>query len=585
MRRFIVGFFATIGVVVVVLTGGLVAAGLWWADGFDDAEPLPDRIVLELDFNGSIDEAPVVPGLVGLLDESAPLSLIDYVDAIDRAAADPRVTGLFADLSNLSLALAQAQELRAAVFRFRSVGKTAVAFADSFESGGNGPYYLASAFDRIWLQPSGMLGLTGLQLEFAFAAGLLDRVGLRAEFEKRYEYKGAASAVTESRMPPALRENMSRVAESLFGQVVSGIATARRLGGGAVQAVVDRGPLLARESVTNGLIDSLGYREQARATLDGESAPVGRYLDGAGRPHADGTRIALVQLDGAIVRGEGGGLAGRGDAASGAVVAALDAVRADPAAKALILRISSPGGSYVASDTIRHAVERVRESGRPVIVSFADIAASGGYFAALAADHIIAHPGTLTGSIGTLGGKISAAELLRDWDVTIGRISIGENAGMFSPTEPFTNSQRDRLRRMLDAVYADFTDRVAAARRLSADEIDALARGRVWTGEDARRVGLVDAVGGYAEALQLARQAIGIAPDAPVERVRYPENEDTWDQILDLLNDREFIAALQTLATVVRQAHILAETLGAAEIRLDGTDGRIQSRAPAVVIQ
>lgn len=585
MRRFIVGFFATIGVVVVVLTGGLVAAGLWWADGFDDAEPLPDRIVLELDFNGSIDEAPVVPGLVGLLDESAPLSLIDYVDAIDRAAADPRVTGLFADLSNLSLALAQAQELRAAVFRFRSVGKTAVAFADSFESGGNGPYYLASAFDRIWLQPSGMLGLTGLQLEFPFAAGLLDRVGLRAEFEKRYEYKGAASAVTESRMPPALRENMSRVAESLFGQVVSGIATARRLGGGAVQAVVDRGPLLARESVTNGLIDSLGYREQARATLDGESAPVGRYLDGAGRPHADGTRIALVQLDGAIVRGEGGGLAGRGDAASGAVVAALDAVRADPAAKALILRISSPGGSYVASDTIRHAVERVRESGRPVIVSFADIAASGGYFAALAADHIIAHPGTLTGSIGTLGGKISAAELLRDWDVTIGRISIGENAGMFSPTEPFTNSQRDRLRRMLDAVYADFTDRVAAARRLSADEIDALARGRVWTGEDARRVGLVDAVGGYAEALQLARQAIGIAPDAPVERVRYPENEDTWDQILDLLNDREFIAALQTLATVVRQAHILAETLGAAEIRLDGTDGRIQSRAPAVVIQ
>lgn len=585
MRRFIVGFFATIGVVVVVLTGGLVAAGLWWADGFDDAEPLPDRIVLELDFNGSIDEAPVVPGLVGLLDESAPLSLIDYVDAIDRAAADPRVTGLFADLSNLSLALAQAQELRAAVFRFRSVGKTAVAFADSFESGGNGPYYLASAFDRIWLQPSGMLGLTGLQLEFPFAAGLLDRVGLRAEFEKRYEYKGAASAVTESRMPPALRENMSRVAESLFGQVVSGIATARRLGGGAVQAVVDRGPLLARESVTNGLIDSLGYREQARATLDGESAPVGRYLDGAGRPHADGTRIALVQLDGAIVRGEGGGLAGRGDAASGAVVAALDAVRADPAAKALILRISSPGGSYVASDTIRHAVERVRESGRPVIVSFADIAASGGYFAALAADHIIAHPGTLTGSIGTLGGKISAAELLRDWDVTIGRISIGENAGMFSPTEPFTNSQRDRLRRMLDAVYADFTDRVAAARRLSADEIDALARGRVWTGEDARRVGLVDAVGGYAEALQLARQAIGIAPDAPVERVRYPENEDTWDQILDLLNDREFIAALQTLATVVRQAHVLAETLGAAEIRLDGTDGRIQSRAPAVVIQ
>ncbi|MFX4223342.1 MAG: S49 family peptidase [Thalassobaculum sp.] len=585
MRRFIVGFLATIGVVVIVLLGGLVAAGLWWADGFGDAEPLPERIVLELDFNGPIDEAPLLPELAGLLDEDAPLSLIDYVDAIDRAATDPRVTGLFADLSTLSLGLAQAQELRAAVFRFRSAGKTAIAFADSFESGGNGPYYLASAFDRIWLQPSGMLGLTGLQLEFPFAAGLLDRLGLRAEFEKRYEYKGAASAVTERRMPPALRENMTRVAESLFGQVVSGIATARRLGGGAVQSVVDRGPLLARESVTNGLIDSLGYREQARAMLEGETATVGHYLDGAGRPHGDGTRIALVQLDGAIVRGAGGGLTGRGDAASGPVVAALDAVRADPDAKALILRISSPGGSYVASDTIRHAVERVRESGRPVIVSFADVAASGGYFAALAADHIIAHPGTLTGSIGTLGGKISAAELLRDWDVTIGRITIGENAGMFSPTEPFTDSQRDRLRRLLDAVYADFTGRVAAARRLSEDEIDALARGRVWTGEDARRVGLVDAVGGYAEALQLARQAVGIPPDAPVERVRYPEEEDTWERLLELLRDRDFVAALQALAAVARQAHILVEDLEAVGLRLDGTDGRIQTRAPAVVIQ
>lgn len=585
MRRFFVGFFATVGVLVIILLAGLVAAGWWWADEFGDQETLPDRIVLELDFNGPIDETTRLPDLIGLLDRGAALSLIDYVDAIDRAAGDPRVSALFADLSSLSLGVAQAQELRAAVFRFRSAGKTALAFADSFETTGNGPYYLASAFDRIWLQPSGMLGITGLQLEFPFAAGLLDRLGLRAEFEQRYEYKSAASAVTDSRMPPAMRENMTRVAESLFGQVVSGIATARRLSGGAVQSVVDRGPLLAREAVPNGLVDSLGYREQAEATLDGETVRAGAYLSGAGRPHDDGTRIALVQLDGAIVRGAGGGFAGSDDAVSGAIVAALDAVRTDPEVKALILRVSSPGGSYVASDTIRHAVERVRDSGRPVIVSFADVAASGGYFAALAADHIIAHPGTLTGSIGTLAGKISAAELLREWDVTIGRVSIGENAGMFSPTEPFSDSQRDRLRRMLDAVYADFTDRVAAARRLSADEIDALARGRVWTGEDARRVGLVDAVGGYEEALQLARQAIGIAPDAPVERVRYPKSGDPWERLLELARDGNFAAALRTLAVIADRAHILLGQLDAAGLRLDADAGLIQSRAPAVVIQ
>jgi len=583
VRRFFVGLFATIGVMSVLLVAGLTAAGLWWADAFTGDDPLPDRIVLRLDFSGEIDEAPILPAISSLLADDAPLSMIDYVDVLDRAAADDRVVGLFADLSNVSLGIAQAQELRAAVFRFRSAGKTTIAFADSFESTGNGPYYLASAFDRIWLQPSGLLALTGLQMEFPFAAGLLDRAGLRAEFEQRYEYKGAASAVTERRMPAALRENMTRVAESLFGQVVSGIATARRLGGGSVQAVVDGGPLLAREAVANGLIDTLGYREDARDMLDGDSVDAGRYLDDAGSPHAEGTRIALVHLDGTIVRGGGDGFGRGGDAASEPVVAALDAVRADPEAKALILRVSSPGGSYVASDTIRHAVERVRESGRPVIVSFADVAASGGYFAALAADHILAHPATLTGSIGTLGGKISAGALLRDWDVTVGRISIGENAGMFSPTAPFTDSQRDRLRRLLDAIYTDFTDRVADARRLSADEIDALARGRVWTGEDARRVGLVDAVGGYEEALQLARQAVGIAPDAPVERVRYPEEDDPWDELIDLVRDRDISAAVRALATVVRYAHIVG---GAAEAwGLDETAGRIQTRAPLPVIR
>ena len=585
MRRFFVGFFATIGVLCLVLLIGAVAVGVWFADEFRTEEPLPNRIVLQLDFGGPIDESPLLPELAGLLDADAPLSMIDYVDALDRAAADDRVTGLFADLSTLSLGLAQAQELRAAVFRFRSAGKTAIAFADSFESGENGPYYLASAFDRIWLQPSGLLGLTGLQLEFPFAAGLLDRLGLRAEFEKRYEYKGAASAVTERHMPEPVRENMTRVAESLFGQVISGIATARRLGGGSVQAVIDRGPLLAAESVSNGLIDSLGYREQARAMLEGESVGTGRYLASAGRPYDDGTRIALVHLDGAIVRGDSQGLLDRDNAASGPIVAALDEVRADPDVKAMILRVSSPGGSYVASDTIRHAVERVRESGRPVIVSFADVAASGGYFAALGADHIIAHPGTLTGSIGTLGGKVSAEQLLRDWDINIGRISIGANAGMFSPTEPFTDGQRDRLRRLLDAVYADFTARVAEARRLSRDEIDALARGRVWTGEDARRVGLVDAVGGYAEAMQLARNAAGIAPDEAVERVRFPQEEKPWDRLIELVRDRDLGASIRLIAGLARQAHMLGSTIEASGVDLTGSGTRIQTRAPAFVVQ
>jgi protease-4 len=227
----------------------------------------------------------------------------------------------------------------------------------------------------------------------------------------------------------------------------------------------------------------------------------------------------------------------------------------------------------------------VRQSGRPVIVSFVDVAASGGYFAALAADHILAHPATITGSIGALGGKISGAGLLDEWDVAIGRISIGENAGMFSPTQPFTPGQRDRLRRMLDAVYTDFAGRVASARRLSADETDALARGRVWTGEDARRVGLVDAVGGYAEAMQLARQAIGLAPDDPVERRRYPHEEDTWNQILDLLSERDFGAVFHAITLLLDAAETIHTGVSGIGVQVDGSAGRIQARGPAFVIR
>ena len=574
MRRFLVGFLASIGVVAILVVAAVGAAVWWWSETIADGEPLPDRFALHLRFDGPIDEAPALDPIAEIFPGRAALSLIDYVDALDRAARDPQVTGVFADLSDVSLGLAQAQELRAAVFRFRASGKTAIAYSDSFEGSSNGPFYLASAFDRIWLQPSGLLTLTGLEMEFPFAAGLLEELGLFADFEQRYEYKGAAAFLTEEAMPPALRENMTRVAESLFGQVISGIASARRMSGATVTTLVDRGPLLASEALSNGLVDNLGYEVDALSGVSSETVGVAHYVAAVGRPHAEGPRIALIHLDGEIQRGDNG-FADRGRSTSGALVDALEEVLDDDEVRALILRVSSPGGSYVASDSIRHAIERVRDSGRPVIVSFADIAASGGYFAALPGDHILAHPATLTGSIGVLGGKISTAELLDTWNINIGRIRIGENAGMFSPTRPFTDSQRQRLRRILDAIYADFTERVASARGLSADEIDALARGRIWTGEDAARVGLVDAVGGYAEALQLVRQAIGVPPDAPVERQRYPRDEDALEMLIDTVRDSDIDAAFKLLGLLTKYREVI-DTIPAS--------GHVQSRAPRIVV-
>ena len=579
IRRFLVGFLATFGVVFLIV---LLAAGgglWWWIDTFEEPEPLPDRVVLAIDLHGSLDEASPFDPLAGLFPEEAGLGLVDLVDTLDRAAADPRVTGALFDLSGASIGLAQTQELRAAVFRFRAAGKTAVAFADSYEGGSVGPYYLASAFDRIWMQPSGLLGLTGVSMEMPMARGLLDEIGLLPEFEQRFEFKGAMAPLTDSTMPPAVRDNLSRVAGSLYGQVVSGVASTRRLGGTAVAALIDRGPLLANDARSNGLIDALGYRSDAEASL-GLTADTGvgaaRYLASAGRPNAEGARVALIHLDGEIERGNGDGFGNPLTVGAAQMASVIDEVLDDHEVRGVILRISSPGGSYVAADTIRHDVERLRAAGLPVIVSFADVAASGGYFAALPANHILAHPGTLTGSIGAVGGKVSGAGLLDKLDVTIDRIEIGENAGMFSVARPFSDSQRQHLRRIMDAIYADFAEKVGEARGLSASEVDAVARGRVWTGEDAQRVGLVDGLGGYAEAMQLTRQAVGLAPDAAIERVRFPRGLGSLGDLIDLLRAGEI---RQTL-TKMQDVAIYLETL----MRLvpGRADGFARAEAPAL---
>jgi protease-4 len=567
MRRFFVGLFATIGVVSLVSTVGLFA-GLWWAFGsFLEEEPLPDSFVLSLSIANEILEASPSDPITTFWPSQAELGLVDLVDAIDQAAGDDRITGMIADLSGAAPGFAQTQELRAAVFRFRATGKTAVVFADSFESG-TGGYYFASAFDQIWMQPSGLLGLTGLSMELPLARGLMDRIGLLPEFETRYEYKGAMSFLTDSEFAPALRENYTRIAESLYAQMISGIASARRMSGNNVSDIIDGGPLLANEAASNGLIDGLGYAREAELLVTGgtlETVGAAQYLASAGHPHEDGVRIALLHLDGQIDRGDDGPLQSQRFAGSVNFDRAVDEILEDEDVRAVILRISSPGGSFVASDTMRRAVLRLREADLPVIASFGDIAASGGYYAALPATHVLAHPGTLTGSIGAVGGKISGAGLLDDLEVAIGRVEIGDNAGIYSVTRPFTPSQSRRMKRILDSIYDDFTTKVGAARNLNRDEVDALARGRVWTGEDARRVGLVDGLGGYSEALQLARQAIGVAPDAPVERVRFPRDDYDTDALLGALAAGDILTALASVGEIARVTSLLLEAKRVAE--------------------
>jgi protease-4 len=517
---------------------------------FETVDKLRQRrtapLVLELDLTEGLTEGPPSDPLTAVLSMRKP-RLSDVLAGLKRGRDDARVRALVVRLGGNPLGLGMVQELRQAVVRFRSAGKLTVAFAETFGEFGNGsvPYYLASAFERVYLQPSGDVGLTGVAVEQRFVKKTLDKLGVGYELGQRHEYKTAANTFTHDHMTEPHRESMERIVESVVEQIVAGIAEGRRLDPDKVRELIDRGPFLGAEAVDAGLVDRLAYRDEVYEEVKkaaGDEAHllyVSRYARSAAvrklpKPTADA--IALVHGSGQIKTGRSGRspLGGGGAMGSDTISAALRAARRDDHVKAVVFRVDSPGGSYVASDTIWREVVLTRKV-KPVIVSMGDLAASGGYFVSMGADAIIAQPGTLTGSIGVFGGKPVLAQLLEKIGIDSEMVAEGANAGMFSTTRGFSPEQWERVNAWLDRIYDDFVGKVAASRDLTRDRAHELARGRVWTGADARERGLVDELGGLEDALAVARQRTGLPDDAPVrsyprlhplERLRGPESSE-----------------------------------------------------------
>jgi protease IV len=530
MRRFFVGLFAVIGVVAVLGFLGLAGLVVGLVQ-YSKAAPLPDSIVLTADLTGGLSDGPDADHASRLL-FGASTTLRDFVDAVDRAADDPRVKGLYIELGDDSLGLAKTQQVRDTIAAFRAKGKFAVAFADTFGEGGPGtrPYYLATACDEIWLQPLGEVGLTGLRSETPFVKGLFDKLGITAAFEHREEFKTAMNSLTDAHMTGPQREEVEGLLTSIWGQITEDIAKARNLTPDKVAALADRAPLSPDDAKAAGLINQIGYRDQAMTEAWNHAAPgarfmtVSRYLARAGRPHASGSEIALIYGTGLITRGgtDTSLLAEENNFGARAIGRAFAAAARSKDVKAIIFRIDSPGGSATASETIWRNVEEAQHDGKPVIVSMGDVAASGGYYVAAPADKIVAEPATLTGSIGVLAGKIVLGGLMEKLGITSDSAQRGANAGMFSATDDFSPGALERLNAELDDTYAGFKNRVATGRHLSADAVEAVAKGRVWSGEDAKVKGLVDALGGYETALSLAREAAKLPDDAPINVVVYP---------------------------------------------------------------
>jgi protease-4 len=542
MRRVIVGFFAAIGFLTVLLAAGamLLITGLK-----PKVTPLADNIILSVDLTQGLAEGAHEDRLVRLLIGTEP-TLRDVLDGIETASGDPRVKVLLARVGDDELGLGKIQELRDAVAAFRAKGKFALAFADSFGEFGPGtrPYYLAAAFDEIWLQPMGNVGLTGLYTEIPFFKGTLELLGIAPQFDHREEFKTAMNSLTETKMTPPHREEVDALLASISGQVIRGIAEGRGLPEAEVREAIDRGPLLADEANQAKLVDHLGYRDEAvararsRAGTGAELTGLTTYLDHAGRPHREGTTIALIYGSGLIQRAASSAnpLAESNVMAATEISRAFRAAVRDPAVRAIIFRVDSQGGSVVASESIWREVVHARERGKPVIVSMGDVAGSGGYYVAAPADKIVAEPATLTGSIGVLAGKLVVSDLFQKLGLSTDSAQIGANAAMYSSTSEFSERAHSRLEAFLDETYKSFKDRVASGRHMTQEAVEEVAKGRVWSGEDAKGRGLVDELGGTAAALRLAKEAVKLAPDAAVKLVVFPREKEA----LEIISDRLF---------------------------------------------
>ena len=586
----VVGLLATVGLLVVL---GMVGLGLL----VSQLEPwqkvdetVPETTVLTLDLRRGVVEALPDNPLSRVSLEDA-LVIRDSLIALDRAGDDPKVKGLVARVGQGAFGLAQVQEIRDAVKRFRDKGKFAVAFAETFGEGGNGTlhFYLSSAFDTVWLQPSGNLDLTGLLLESPFLREALDEIGVEPQLSQRDEYKGAMNMFTDTKLPAPQRENLTQLVDSWLGQIADGVAAGRDLDADAVRRLIDKGPYDSTDAKAAGLVDELGYWDQVhdavheQAGINAEFLALHRYRNLLPDSEPNGPTVALIYGLGPVklAKSEYDPVFGDVVMGSSTVSRAIAGALEDPDVKAILFRVDSPGGSYVASDVIWRQVQLARNQGMPLVVSMGDVAASGGYFVAASAHKIIAQPATVTGSIGVVAGKLVLTGLWDKLGIHWDGVQAGDNATIWSANHPFTPEEWAHLERQLDLTYEDFTTKVAEGRGLTLGDVDKAAKGQVWTGQDAVDMGLVDELGGFHRAVELAGELAGAAPGEAVKLKRFPEERDPFEAVFqDLLGSW---ASAPTLRALARAARALLPLVELSE-RLTAEPGGQSLRAPELSI-
>ena len=494
---------------------------------------VPATAYLDIPLAGPVAEIAPADSLTALLLGSRPLAVHDFWENLRKAKVDRRIRAVVLRLGLLQCDWAKAAEMREAVLDFRRSGKKVYAVIEEAPDC-DMEYFVATACDRIVLHPLGWLGINGLGGYVPFLKGAFDKLGIRAEFEHVEEYKTAYNMFTEKGFTPAHREATESYYGDLFDQYVAAAAEARGKTPEEFRALVDRGFFQGEKAKAAGLVDDCLYEDELQELLARDArAPARIRFDDYTKikPASVGLetgpgKVALVYAVGTIMTGES-----LPQVMGGTTVARwIRAARNDASVKAIVLRVDSPGGSSVGSDVIAREVALARKA-KPVVVSMSDVAGSGGYWIAMPATKIVAQPQTLTGSIGVLAGKFSVEGLLEKLGVTSEKLVFGKMADVFSPFRPFTPEERRVLKDEILWTYERFLVKAAEGRGMTRDEVDAVGKGRIWTGRQAKERKLVDEIGGLTMAIGIAKKEAGIAADEDVRLDVWPRKRTLWQTL------------------------------------------------------
>jgi protease-4 len=545
VRRGVVLVLMLILAAVAISTAGLIFMGLAVGRG----PQISSNSTLLLDIDGDLQENEPT-GVLGQLLEPPP-SVRSLVESLRKAAIDDRVRSVIIKPTGNAALWGKVQELRTAIIDFKRSKKPIVAY---LEHGGDQQYYLASACDKVFLMPTASLDLTGVASYEVFLRGTLDKIGALPDAIHVGDYKTASNTFTEHSFTSAHREMAESLNTDLYSQFIAGVAQSRHKTESEVRQLVDHGPYLPEDAVRAGLIDDLAYEDEIDDKVElgrgrvntlrqHDYRSVGAHTLGLNR----GPRIALIYAVGLISTGQS-----QQDSPSGRVLGSetmveyLRKVRADDSIRAIVLRIDSPGGSAIASDIIWREIMLTREK-KPVIASMSDVAASGGYYIAMPAHAIVAQPATLTGSIGVVLIRFVIEGTLKKLGVNMETVKNGQYADIFSPVRPFTPDERKKLSELMQATYDAFVEKAAAGRNTTPERIDAVAQGRVWTGKQAKELGLVDELGGLNRAVELAKERAKIDADSEVELVVFPPKKSLLEVVAEPLARTDSSAALGAL--------------------------------------